>query len=430
VKTPGSRKELSAAQHRWIRRQLLLLPAYIWTPYVWSVFIDQLPIERSRTTAQLFRDFLHFYILGLLVRVKAASLLYDPDAQRRLLQQVVPSAPDLLIPTSWGPQAGFVFAPISGGSYVQALMWWLAISIVGYVLCIYALWRMCPNLRRESWPVIVLALALPALHANLMYAQTGTLELAWAILFYTALRDPKSPTHQLTNSPTRQLAAGFALGLLFVKPHLGVGAAVLVMSAGQWLVAAGAVVTIVAQLAVSAAYWGPHILVDYGQALLRIPGTFAVIEPDLRQMHEWRAFFELVGLEHGLLNMATLAAAALTLGVGVVCWRRRGDLRLRYAVLLMCTLMISPHAYAYDMMLLVPGGMLVWDWLSEHQSDRERSPRTVVLELLLALGYVSPVIGLAGKVLHFQPSLLIFSALGFVLMSCLTEEVQQTEDFA
>jgi hypothetical protein len=409
--------------------QLLLIPAYVWTPYMWSIFIDQLPIERSRATAHVFRDFLHFYILGLLVRVRASSLLYDPDAQRRLLQQIQPSAPDLMIPTSWGPQAGFVFAPISGGTYVQALIWWLAISIVGYVLCMYAVWRLCPNLRRRAWPVTVLALGLPALHINLMYAQTGTLELAWAVLFYAALRDPNSPTHQLANSPIRQLSAGLVLGLLFVKPHLGVGVAVLILSAGQWVIAAGAAVTIAAQLAVSAAYWGPHVLVDYGEALLRIPSTFSMIEPDVRQMHEWRAFFQLAGFEGGLLNAATVVTAVLTLGVAVACWRRRGDLRLRYAVLLMSTMMISPHAYTYDMMLLVPGWMLVWDWLAERESQRGRSHSSVLLELLLVLAYASPVLGLAGRVLHFQPSLLIFAAVSLLLMSLIKDEVLKTEHF-
>src|SRR5579872_2164058 len=115
------------------------MPAYGWAIYMWSVFVQQLPIARSRATAHEFRDFVHFYILGLLTRMKATALLYDPEGQRRLMLQVVPSADNILIPTSWGPQVGFIFAPLSGGSYVQALLWWLALSIAGYVVCVYAM---------------------------------------------------------------------------------------------------------------------------------------------------------------------------------------------------------------------------------------------------------------------------------------------------
>jgi hypothetical protein len=404
-----------------------LIPAYLWTPYIWSIFIDQLPIARSRATAHEFRDFLHFYMLGLLTRVRAASLLYNPEAQRRLMQQVVPSAPDLMIPTSWGPQAGFIFAPISGGSYVQALLWWLTISIGGYLVCLYAMWRLCPHLRGHAWPVAVLALGLPAFHVNLMYAQTGTLELAWSILFYAALRDPTHAAHQLTKSPTRQVVAGLVLGLLFVKPHLGVGAGVLVLAAGQWWIAAGAAVTIAGQLAASAFYWGPRILLDYGHALLRIPGTFQMIEPDLRQIHEWRAFFQLMGLHGAALTMATGIADLTTLAAAVVCWRSPADLRLKYAVLLVSTMIVSPHAYTYDMLLLLPAGLLIWDFIVETEGREGRRRLVTALRALVLLAYLSPLLGLGAYVLHFQPSMIVFAISLAVLMRLNPVRRQQYE---
>ena len=53
-----------------------------------------------------------------------------------------------------------------------------------------------------------------------------------------------------------------------------------------------------------------------------------------------------------LLSVATIAVA-------VQAWRRGGDLAPRYVVLVLATLLVNPHMYSYDLLLLMPAHKLM-----------------------------------------------------------------------
>lgn len=387
-------RELTPAQHRLIRSQLVMLPLYLWAIYIWQVFIQQLPFTWFGPTALVFRDFAHFYILGAVARIHDATLLFDEPAQKLLLMQHVPAYVDVAFPPSYGPQVAMLFRPLAALPYVPALIVWMAVTATLYLVTAWAVWRKCQNLRSRAWQVFALLTVSPALHFVLMYGQTSALALLCFGGAYLGLR------HH------RPFLAGLAIGGLFYKPQLGLASALLFVAAGHWRVVVGAIVGIAAQLLAAAAYWGVAVLPAYFEAVRRIPSTVMMIEPEKRHLHGWRAFFQMAGLEGSPLLAATIAASLCTLAVAITCWRRQGDLRLRFTVLMTTTVLINPHLYVYDLVILTPAGLLLWDFLSESQMSLAV---TRGFGALLILGFAAPSLGFWAPQLHLQPSVLVLA---------------------
>ena len=83
---------------------------------------------------------------------------------------------------------------------------------------------------------------------------------------------------------------------------------------------------------------------------------------DVSSQHSWRAFFLHLGLPDGAALSLSIATSIATVAVAVICWRRRGDLAPRYVVLTLATLLVDPHIYAYDLLLLLPALVVAWQW--------------------------------------------------------------------
>lgn len=384
-----------------IRRQLALIPVYGWAVYIWGVTLGQLPVRAAGSGAITFRDFAHFYVLGFIARLKDIDALYSIPIQQSLQQQLIPSAVDTVFPPSYGPQYALLFAPLATVGYVPALLFWLAFTVVLYAACIYVVWRVLPHLRTERWPVFVLCAAAPGLHLLLLYGQNSALALVAFTLAFVAFRRE------------RPVMAGAAIGCLFYKPQLGIAAAVLLVGAAQWRAVAGALLSMALQLGVAAAYWGHQVLALYWDALLRIPTTIANIEPTKRHMHAWRSFFQLLGFSPDAVTAWTVVASVLTLALVLPVWRATGlDWRVRFPVLVIASVLVSPHLFVYDLVVLVPVGLILWDYSSERPpNDATR----VAMRLLLVLGYFGPALGFAANLLRVQLSVLAMAAMLVVL---------------
>src|SRR5207249_4260625 len=93
-------RDLTPAQHAAIRGQLVLIPAYVWLVAGWTIFFRQLPLGRQGADVRVFRDFVHFYVLGLIANARDAGALYDIDAQRAITSSVIPVLIDTRFPPS------------------------------------------------------------------------------------------------------------------------------------------------------------------------------------------------------------------------------------------------------------------------------------------------------------------------------------------
>ena len=394
----GLQRELTPAAHARIRRQLVLLPACVFLVYGWATLLARLPHDVP------VHDFAHFYVLGTIANSGDAHALYDMDAQAAVVQRVIPGFYPPF-PPPYGPQVSLFFSPFARLSYTNALRLWLFSTLVAYAGCSYALWRVCPHLHDRPWSTVLLLAASPALHFALGFEQASAIALLSVTAAFLALR------------ANRLFLAGMAIGLLAYKPPLGLAAAFVFVLAREWRIVIGAITSVAAQFAAGGLYWGPAMLLRYIETLRlyvsgvldRAPG----MEPNKFQMHSWRAFFDLLGLPSHVALTVSLVASLLTVIVALKCWRARGPLALRYAVFLLATILIDPHLYAYDLVLLTPAFLLLWDWgLAE---PVERSPVNRRFLWLLYFCYFSPLFAPLALVARVQVSVLALSLLGVVL---------------
>jgi hypothetical protein len=407
------RRELTAAVHARIRLQLVLLPVYLWLFYGWMLLLVRLPYIEP------VRDFAHFYVLGVIAHERNPQALYDRDDQAEVLRRMIPGA-DLRFPPEYGPQVPLFFSPLARLSYMRALYVWLGLTLLTYAACCYAIWRVCPRLRDRPWTIGVLLVGAPALHFVLAFEQVSAIGLVCVTAAFLALR------------ADRLFLAGVAIGSLAYKPPLGLAAAAIFVFAGEWRIVVGAVTAAAAQLSIGCLYWGPSILRGYVAALLRIPDVVSDTEASRNHMHSWRAFFDLLGLPSRVALAAYVVASVLTLVVAFKCWRARGPLALRYSVFLVATVLVDPHLYAYDLVLLTPAFLLLWDWVLAER-DRPISkvfPRLSfgglshrsfnrLFQWLLYFCYLSPLFSILATAVRVQLSVLALSLLGLVVAEAL-----------
>ena len=354
---PRPARGLTHEQHRAIRRALALIPALIWLVYVWPIFFTQLPDASNPERGHYIRDFLHFYSQAMVVRAHNRGALYDINQLADTAERAAPQVPKQLYPPAYGPQVGFLFVPLTALPYIPALYAWLAITLVGYAACVYAVTREHTSLRQMPWTVATLALGFPGLHLTLSFAQASLVGLVCFTTMWIALRRGWLFT------------AGLAVGALAYKPPLAVVAAIVFVARREWRVVAGALASVFLQVVVAALYWGPGVFREYAAALMRLPSYLDVMEPHPELVQTIRALMSHSGLSSSNGALATVTVSSVIAAIAVWCWRPRRSLALSYLGLVSATLLVDPHFYAYDLLVAVPALMLA---LGEANADARR----------------------------------------------------------
>ncbi|HEX2561513.1 glycosyltransferase family 87 protein [Phenylobacterium sp.] len=286
-------------------------------------------------------DFIVFWEAAQRVRLGDTAAVYDPEGWRRALAA---GAPGELRLFAYPPYALFGLWPLGGLSYDAAVLWWSLAPLPAYFALTWLLARRSGL--AQAGCAVVLAATLPFLTANLFTGQTGAfvglflLAAAWAW-------------------PNRPILAGICIGLVAIKPQMGVLLPFALAAAGQWRAFGAAAATVLA-LALAATLWlGGAIWSDY-LAMTQLFGQ--VISQG------YGGIRELVVGPYVSLNaagaptpLATALQAAVSLAVlsviiGVFRQRRGesdpGRLDLRLGLLSAGTLLATPYALAYDTPLL------------------------------------------------------------------------------
>ena len=81
-------------------------------------------------------------------------------------------------------------------------------------------------------------------------------------------------------------------------------------------------------------------------------------------------------------------------------------------MVLPATVLVSPHFYVYDLLIVVPAGFLLTNWLMREPAVAYRSTLSTCLVLL----YVAPLAGaVMAKTIHVQPTTVIVCVLAAVI---------------
>jgi hypothetical protein len=355
----------------------------------------------DRTGNIKFQDFLPFYISAKLISQHRASEIYDQQTQTEMLHAIIGSPAAIRIPFLYGPQVGLLFVPLTIFSFVTAAAIWVALSLLMYFACIYALWRCSPNLHAYGQLTVLAAIAFPPLFHFFVRGQFSAVPLACFTAAFLALR------------ANRFWLAGIALGFLIAKPQFLLGVPLVLLLAQAWKMLGGLILSATAQLAFARLYFGADVMRAYLNVLLHPSSWISAAELSQAptQMHSLRSFWTL------LLPWpnAALALYALTsiaaLAIAVVIWKSSSQMPLKFSALILAAILINPHQFVYDLVALIPALVLLLDWTL----SKEQSPFSPALKLLLYLAFILPLFGPISRWTHLQFSVIAFAAILWTL---------------
>jgi hypothetical protein len=325
-------------------------------------------------------DFVNVWAAGRLVLNGHAAQAYDWTIHRQVQEAAIGHAFDGAYRWHYPPPFLFAAAAVATLPYIPAGIAWLIATGAAYAAAIRGIVG-----ERVGW---LIALGFPGAIWNVTAGQNGFLTTA---LIGGALG-------LLERQP---VLAGICLGALTYKPQFGILFPLVLAVTGRWCAFATAATTAVALAALSLAAFGTApwltltnsvatanqlVLADGGMGWSKLQSVFGLV----RALGGGET---LAWIVHG--SCAVAAAVAITL-----LWRTRAPYDLKAAALATAVVLVTPYAFAYDLVLLaVPCAYLLRFGLA-HGFLRFESPGLVAAGALL-LSYIvaTTQVGLAASLI-------------------------------
>ena len=287
-------------------------------------------------------DFSSFYAAGSLVLDGRAHDVYDIAVHYAREQQIFGAATPYY---GWlyPPIFLLVATPLALMPYPLALAVWQIGTFALYLSVIGAIVR---RMRQRGLAIgaiwLPIAAGFPAVFVNLGHGQNGFLT---AGLFGAAL----------LALPTRPVISGVLFGLLAYKPQFALIVPIALLAARQWRTVVAAGITVMALLAVTSLAFGTDLWLAF--AASTETSRKLLLEGGDVGFEKLQSVFAAVRLWGGGIPLAYavqgVASAAAVCGTAWV-WRSSSDLDLKAALLIIATLLASPHVLDYDLMMLAP----------------------------------------------------------------------------
>ncbi len=367
-----------------------------------------------------FQDFLSFYISGKFIAQGRTSSLYDESVRHSEMMKIAQpvgfgrervfflTAPDSIrIPNLYGPQVCLLFVPFARIPFPAAAAVWVVLNSLIYFVCIDLFLRRCPILQLNRGIVALCALAYPPLFHVFVRGQLSALILLCFTAAFLALR------------ADRRFLPGIALGCLVLKPQFLVAIPLILLLARAWTMLAGLLASSAAQLAVARFYFGPAVMHDYFNMLRHASDWMSTAELSLApiQMHSLRSFWMLLLPWPSAATVFYLLSSVAVIVLATAIWKSSYTLTFRFSALLLASVLVNPHLFIYDLLVMAPVFLLLADWSIRNVQH----PSVPALRVLLYLAFLLPLFGSVARWTHLQLSVIIFVALIWTLYRIATQ---------
>jgi len=287
-------------------------------------------------------DFVNYWSGARLALSGSVDRLYDIAAYNALVGEWFSLAKPPLMVFSYPPNALPLLAPIGLAPYLVALPLWLALGTAAFLAAALGRW---PG--REDLGLLVAIALSPILWVNLVFGQLG---LFLALLFVGALRI----------LPTRPGTAGVMIGLLTIKPQLGLLLPLTLILTGAWRAFATAAATAILLVLVSLALYGMEPWQVWWSETAQVQWAFVSEMNSFFVMQMTTPFIALrylgvsveVALAVQVLVALVIAAATWAVLKGPASWP------LKAAIVAFGSVLMVPYVLAYD--LAIPLAALLW----------------------------------------------------------------------
>jgi hypothetical protein len=322
------------------------------------------------------RDFLNFWMYGCAAGSVDPGQFYELAAYREALQNLF--GMELNGPNwSYPPSIMLLAAPFGQLNYLMALACW---TLIGLAVFFAVARRQVPD-----WRILIPVTLSPAALFCLVSGQSAFLTTAMLIAIFALL-------------DRRPIVAGVLIGLLTMKPQLGVLFPFMLLASGRWRVFIAAALTALALVAA-----GPQVWVDFIAKGLPVQGLVLSDPARIATPFFPTIFMNLRGLDLPY-------AAAMSIQAVFFRFRdRRCDLGVQVPTACrssihasaVCSATASPYLLAYDFLPLTFAAVAL---LATSSLDA-RDPR------LVQLTYWAPALQLALGTWHVPGPALIAPAL-------------------
>jgi alpha-1,2-mannosyltransferase len=318
---------------------LILLALYGITIVGWVALSDRWVDRNGKPVGT---DFSSFYAAGSLVLEGRAADVYNMAAHFAREQQIFGAATPYY---GWlyPPLFLFVATPLALLPYPLALIAWQGATFALYLAVIGAILRQ-PRHRDGAiarlW--LPVAAAFPAVFINLGHGQNGFLTAGLLGAALLAL-------------PQRPVLSGLLFGLLAYKPQFGLLIPFALLAGAQWRTMIAAGLTVIALAGTTTLAFGPEIWWVF--AASTETARKLLLEQGDVGFEKLQSVFAAIRLWGGGISLAyAVQSAASLIAIGGVAWlwRSSGDRNLKAALLMVATLLGSPHVLDYDLTIVGP----------------------------------------------------------------------------
>ncbi len=291
-----------------------------------------LPYPRDASSLVIGRDFLNFWMYGRAAFAHAPERFYDPALYNAALQTFL--GPGYLGQNwSYPPHIMLLAAPFGLVGYLPALVSWTVIGIV--VLAATARARQVP---------LVPIFAAPAVAFCLMSGQSSLLTTALLITAFAWL-------------DRRPIAAGVLIGLLTLKPQLGLLLPVMLIASGRWRVFGAAAATTAVLVAVTTAVFGARVWPAFLHQGLAVQNSVLADSRLIAAPFMPTVFMNLHAAGLGYGAAMALQACVSAAAVSTVFWafrsHRDASPEMLQALFFACAIAATPYLLGYDTLPLV-----------------------------------------------------------------------------
>ena len=289
-------------------------------------------------------DFSSFYAAG-----RMALAGHSPYAQPalRATEQSLFGAGAPYYSFAYPPIFLLLLAPLAKLPYLPALLLWQGASLLLYLAAMSRLRQALGENLPGGALFLTACLSFTAVFVNLIHGQNGFLAAAQLGLALSLLDE-------------KPALAGLCFGLLIFKPQLGLVVPFALAAGGRWRSFAAAATTVLGLAALATLLFGAESWRDFlaaahfSQAM--ILDHNAVGYEKMVSVFAWARLWHLpLSLSYGAQALAALSAIASLDWL----WRGNADPRLKGAALVFATLLATPFALDYDLMLLAPAILLL-----------------------------------------------------------------------
>ena len=171
----------------------------------------------------------------------------------------------------------------------------------------------------------------------------------------------------------------------------------------------GLLISAAAQLTLTSLCFGRAVMDAYFTRLLHSashPASTELVFSPI-QMHSLHTFWELLIPWRSGVWVFYLLSSFAVIAITSAVWKSPVSVPLRFSALVLAAVLVNPHLYVYDLVALVPGFLLLADWLLAHL----RHPSRPALSLCLYLAFLLPLFGPLAYWTHLQLSVVVFTAI-------------------